>query len=223
MSKISVIIPAYNHAEYIEEAINSVLNQTYPVYEIIVVDDGSTDNTLEVLEKFKKIIIKKNKHQGHIQTINDGLKMVTGDFIAFIDADDVWVNTKNEVQLNLLNTNPDVDIVFGYCHRFKTSKTENEYLNVFLDVMPGTTRVGGLFRKSVFEKVVYNLGDNRLHSFLDWYSRVKEANIKSLTHSEVVFYRRIHDKNEGIREKDSQRNKYFATIKAKLNRQRNQQ
>lgn len=91
MSKISIVIPTYNCALYITEAIKSVLNQTYKDFEIIIVDDGSTDNTHEIIKSYKdtgkvKYVFQKNK--GVAEARNTGILAATGDFIAYVDADD---------------------------------------------------------------------------------------------------------------------------------------
>src|SRR5574344_864029 len=91
MKKISVIIPAYNASSTIDETIKSVLNQTITNIELIVIDDNSSDNTLEVLKKYKNIKVLKNKKRlGPALTRNRGIEISTGSFIAFIDADDIW-------------------------------------------------------------------------------------------------------------------------------------
>jgi len=96
MPKVSVIIPTYNCAEYIIEAVESVLNQTFRDFEVIVVDDGSTDNTKQVLDKFKdKISYIYQENQGVAVARNNGIVRSTGDYISFLDSDNKW-------KLNLL-------------------------------------------------------------------------------------------------------------------------
>ena len=85
-NKISVILPVYNSENYISESINSVLKQTYRNFELIVIDDGSTDNTIYECEQFLKIdkgvVLLKNSHKGLTATLNDGLKISSGKYIA---------------------------------------------------------------------------------------------------------------------------------------------
>jgi len=95
MIKFSIIIPAYNAEKYIEETLNSILNQSYNNYEIIVVDDCSTDRTYEILEKYKEIKLfqtKTNSRQGVARNI--GLDNATGEYILFLDADDTFFDEK---------------------------------------------------------------------------------------------------------------------------------
>lgn len=106
MPKVSVIITTYNCAKYIGQSINSVLDQTYKDYEIVVVDDGSNDNTREVLEPFMdkiKYIYQNNK--GTPAARNKGVLNASGEFVAFHDADDVWYPFKLERQMKYLEEN----------------------------------------------------------------------------------------------------------------------
>src|SRR5947209_13220762 len=97
---VSVIIPTYNHGRFIADAIESVLAQTYPVSEIIVVDDGSTDETQEVVEKFgEKVRYIEQANAGVSAARNTGIENSDGDLVAFLDADDTWLPEKIEKQV----------------------------------------------------------------------------------------------------------------------------
>jgi len=109
-SKVSVVIPTYNRAKLIVNAIESVLAQTHPVREIIVVDDGSTDNTAQVLERYLgaqprlREIVRyfSQPNQGQSVARNKGVKEASGEWIAFLDSDDQWRPEKLELQLSAL-------------------------------------------------------------------------------------------------------------------------
>lgn len=106
MPLVSVIIPNYNNAKYLAAAIDSVLQQDYPNIEVILVDDGSTDNSLEILENYKdKIILVQQENQGAAAARNTGLRKASGDFIAFHDSDDLWLPGKLTKQVNFLINN----------------------------------------------------------------------------------------------------------------------
>ncbi|RYE81336.1 MAG: glycosyltransferase [Oxalobacteraceae bacterium] len=113
----SVIIPAYNAAGFVAEAIDSVLAQDYPQVEIIVVNDGSKDNTLEVLRGYgDRITIVDQANAGPPKARNAGLRAVRGEFVAFLDADDVWSPFKLSAQISHLVAHPDVGTVFTRWH-----------------------------------------------------------------------------------------------------------
>jgi glycosyltransferase involved in cell wall biosynthesis len=109
----SVIIPAYNAAGFVGEAIDSVLAQDYPQVEIVVVNDGSKDNTLDVLRGYgDRIRIVDQANAGPPKARNAGLRAVRGEYIAFLDADDVWSPCKLSAQIRHLAANPDVGTVY---------------------------------------------------------------------------------------------------------------
>ncbi len=111
---VSVIIPTHNFAEYISESIDSVLAQTYRGFEIIIVDDGSTDNTKEVVEKWGqsdkvRYFYQENKGPGAAR--NRGIKESKGDYIAFLDADDLWLPEKLKKQMDKFNQSPELGFI----------------------------------------------------------------------------------------------------------------
>ena len=118
MPKVSVIIPTYNREEFITETINSVLNQTYKDFEIIVIDDGSTDNTKQKLERFgSKIKLIEQKNSERAVARNNGVKNSSGEYIAFLDSDDIWIENKLEKQIELLDSKSDAILTYGQCLR----------------------------------------------------------------------------------------------------------
>jgi glycosyltransferase involved in cell wall biosynthesis len=116
MVKISIIIPSYNASEFIEKTIQSILGQDYPEVECIVIDGGSTDGTLDILEKYEgKIIWTSEKDKGESDAINKGLRLASGDIVAYIDADDVYENGCFQKVANFFEKNPRVKWVCGKC------------------------------------------------------------------------------------------------------------
>jgi glycosyltransferase involved in cell wall biosynthesis len=116
MAKVSVIIPVYNGDRYILQAIESTLNQTYQDYEIVVIDDGSSDNSFEILQPYlqsnrDKIRYQKQDNQGVAAARNLGLKIARGSYIAFLDQDDYFFPDKLEAQVNYLEANPEIGMV----------------------------------------------------------------------------------------------------------------
>ena len=108
-SIVSVIIPTYNRGWIIKEAIDSVLAQDYTEFELIVVDDGSTDHTSDVLDSYKNVIkVFSQKNKGVSAARNRGIAEASGQFIAFLDSDDLWLSQKLSVQIEFFNQTPDV-------------------------------------------------------------------------------------------------------------------
>jgi len=122
MPKVSVIIPTYNCARYVPEAVESVLHQTYQDYEVIVVDDGSTDNTEKVLQKYRdKIRYIKQKNSGVAAARNTGIREAHGEWVAFLDADDLWLPLKLKIQMEFSDRHPDVDFIYGDASSFNSN------------------------------------------------------------------------------------------------------
>jgi glycosyltransferase involved in cell wall biosynthesis len=113
MSKlVSVIIPTHNYARFIRRAVDSVLAQTYPSVECVVVDDGSTDDTPQVLAGYgDRIRVIRTQQQGPATARNAGIRSATGEFIAFLDADDRWLDHKLARQVEVLETDPSLGAV----------------------------------------------------------------------------------------------------------------
>ncbi len=116
MPTVSVVIPTFNRSHYLKMAIQSVLNQTYQDFQIIVVDDGSTDNTAEVLEQYqqdKRVNCLFRTHTDRCTARNAGIEIARGRYVAFLDSDDVWLPQKLEQQVVFLDRNPEIALVHG--------------------------------------------------------------------------------------------------------------
>lgn len=112
---VSIITPTYNRADFIGQAIDSVLAQTYGHFELIIVDDGSEDETRELVETYQdsRIIYRYQENQGQSIARNLALKIARGDFICFLDSDNFWFPDKLEKSLEVFREHPEVDIVYG--------------------------------------------------------------------------------------------------------------
>ena len=115
MSLISVIIPAYNAELTIEETIAAVREQTVTNFELIIIDDGSTDRTVETVNKIEdsRIRLLSYQNEGLPTARNRGIENASGEYIAFLDADDLWTKDKLEKQLAMLETNPEAGVAYS--------------------------------------------------------------------------------------------------------------
>ena len=116
MGYFSVLMPTYNCGKYISQSIKSILNQTYKEFEFIIIDDGSTDNTEDIVRTFQdgRINYKKIKHNGQSSALNFGISIATGDWIAIADDDDIAVNCRFKKQFNLMISNSDIILCSSY-------------------------------------------------------------------------------------------------------------
>lgn len=114
MPAVSVVLPTFNRASYLPDAIQSALNQTFEDLEILIVDDGSTDGTREAIRELtndKRVKYISQDNAGAAAARNKGIALATGDYIAFLDSDDIWHEDKIEIELSVINRLPQVDIV----------------------------------------------------------------------------------------------------------------
>jgi glycosyltransferase involved in cell wall biosynthesis len=125
---VTVIIPTFNRAHVIQKAINSVLIQNYKNFELIIIDDGSTDNTEEIVKKFHEVIYVKKNHEGQSQARNYGLFLAKGEFIASLDSDDEWNNNYLEVSIEYI-LNHQIDLFFSNCNYHP--RNSKKYINYF--------------------------------------------------------------------------------------------
>jgi glycosyltransferase involved in cell wall biosynthesis len=131
MPKVSVIIPTYNRADFIEDAVESVLCQTYKDFEIIIVDDGSTDSTKDVLQKFYNKIRYIYKNNGGVASArNTGIKHAQGEYIAFLDSDDLWLPERLKFGVRALDADKNIGLFFSDCNRvFNGERASRTYFN----------------------------------------------------------------------------------------------
>ena len=120
---VSVVIPNYNNSKYVIDSISSVLSQTYTHTEIIVIDDGSTDDSLTKIKSFGgRIRLIEQEHQGAASARNRGIRSATGEFIAFLDSDDTWKKSKLELQVKKMTTG-NYGLVYCSLQEFSSSET----------------------------------------------------------------------------------------------------
>jgi glycosyltransferase involved in cell wall biosynthesis len=218
--RVSVLIPLYNAALFIAEALESIRAQTVPVQEVIVVDDGSTDGGAEIAATFPFVILVRKEHSGISKTLNLAVEKATGNYFAFLDADDRWLPEKIALQLAAFREDPGLDLVFGHSRRFKTSGPARTSSEVVIDVLPGVSKSCLCVKRSSFERIGLFPEAEVGHDFLDWYLRAGEIGSRSKILPEILMERRIHPNNHGTINKDDQRRNYLGSLKAGLDRRR---
>ena len=222
---ISVIIPVYNYARYLGEAIESVLGQTYQNLEVIVVDDDSTDQSGEVAESFagRGVRYCRQDHAGIGPARNKGVELAEGDFLAFLDADDRWPEEKLERQLRAFENDPALEMVFGQALQLQNGPAWEAGVRdknpAVASAVPGMVAGTMLIKRDAFSRVGEFPGELKVGEFIDWYSRAVELQVRSLVLPDLFLWRRIHDSNQGVRERQSVSD-YARVLKATLDRRR---
>ena len=208
---ISVIIPNYNYAHYVGAAIESVMAQTYDNFELIVVDNGSTDNSKQVLEKFEKkyspqlqVVFQDNR--GQAGSRNRGIEESKGDLIAFLDADDVWMPNKLEEQIKLF-IDPIIGLVYSSYWisdqnlnqiKIQDAKYRGDVLNCFAHNLATGVVVGGesnaIIRRKCFDELGYFDTDLEESTGWDMYRRISSCYQIDYVDLPLMKYR-IHGNN----------------------------
>jgi glycosyltransferase involved in cell wall biosynthesis len=186
LSPVSAIIPAYNAAAFIGEALLSVLRQTVTPLEILVVDDGSVDETARIVRSFgPTVTYVYQEHNGASAARNHGLRLIQGERVTFLDADDCWTEDKLALQMAILDCDPEADLVIGHSQLLNAETPPWLFLNLG----------SALFRRNVF-KVVGEFDPALPYSDdLDWFLRAREVGLKFIVHREVVLHHRRHTTN----------------------------
>ena len=220
---VSVIIPVYNGERYVAEAVESVLAQSYQHIEIITVNDGSTDNTAEVIRRFPAVRYFEQLNGGIGSARNKGVEESKGKFLSFLDHDDLWTPDKLSLQLQIFEEDPDLDMVFGHIEQFISPEFfdgPKAKLDEKSRVLPGYNANTMLIKKESFLRVgLFDTRWNRVGEGIDWYARAMEQKLKNRLLPQILSRRRIHDTNTGIARRND-RIEYVRILKAGLDRRR---
>jgi glycosyltransferase involved in cell wall biosynthesis len=226
-SLISVIIPTYNCAKYLGEAINSALQQDYPHVEIIVVDDGSMDDTASVLASFgEKLNSLRQDNQGIGGARNAGLALARGELIAYLDADDLYVPGKLSRQMICFVDDPMLECVQGHIEQFLSPELGPDFAATvkvssrqsLAAPMASTT----LIKRDALERAGPWTTGLTVGTDLDWYARVQEERVKCLMLAETLVRRRIHRSNTNLVHAADKKERLHV-LKAMLDRRRAKQ
>lgn len=203
---ISVIVPTYNSAVWIKETLDSILAQTYPIFEILVVDDGSTDHVDKLLQSYSQPVrYIRQEHSGVSAARNNGIRLSGGDLIAFIDADDCWHPRKIEAQIQLINerrcmwvtceTQPFDTLTGQVVNGMTVPLHEGDVLiPLFLQNFIGSATP--LIHRSVFEDIGYfnEAYEARIGEDWDLWLRIASHYFLGVVYEKLAF-QRIHSKS----------------------------
>lgn len=215
MASISVIVPCYNNAKYVAEALASVLTQSVPTGEIILVDDGSTDGSADVAAGVSPHIHIIQQPNGGIGSArNTGLAKATGDFIAFLDADDIWPERSLESRLTCLQDGG-FDCVFGRLENFISPDVPAEKAGS-LSFPTGEHQARFASSMLVMRDVMHKVGgfdeQLRVGEMFDFLGRLESENVKIGFADGLCLRRRIHGNNTTLRHSASRRD-YLLALK----------
>jgi glycosyltransferase involved in cell wall biosynthesis len=201
--KVSVIIPVRDGTPYIASAIESVLEQTRPPAELLVIDDGSRDATADIVSGFSQrgVHLIQQPPRGAAVARNEGVKLARHELLAFLDADDLWTSTKLEQQCAELESNVTFDMVFGYVRQFVSPDLEPAK-RARLHCPEESARsphIGTmLVRRCSFERVGLFETEWSIGEFLAWYARAQLLGLREKMIPTVLLEHRLHRTNQGV-------------------------
>ena len=194
---LSVVIPVFNGENFIRDAIENVMSQNYPALEIIIVDDGSTDKTGEIISKLPvDIRYFKQPNGGPASARNRGIKDVSADFLVFLDVDDLWPENNLRLLVDEMLKDPDAEVIRGYAQLMEYNEATGEYDFVGNPVEAFPDYIGAaIYRKSVFYKVGLFDATLKYGEDTDWFNRAHELNISVKRLEETTLLVRRHGQN----------------------------
>jgi len=219
---VSVIMIVQNGELFIRQALESIFTQTYNPTEVLIVHGNSQDKTLEILHEYDNLRIIQQTGAGVSQAYNTGIKAATGDFVAFLSYDDLWMPEKLSTQVSFMLDNPRV--LFTNTHVRYFLEDENQIPEGFrkewlVGTHPARIMETLVARKEVFELVGY-LNEN-LHTSddVDWYSRASDKKVATVMLPQVLLRKRIHGANTSMQIEKNNQN-LLTALRASVNRKK---
>lgn len=222
---VSVIIAVKNGERFLAEAINSILAQDYQPFEIIVVDGQSTDRTAEIAHSFKEVRYIRQVNKGVSNAYNLGIEHATGEFVAFLSHDDVWLPNKLSLQVGYLLDHPAVQYTTAKVEfflepghacppGFRKELLEGEYVGHIMETL--------VARKAVFEAVGAFNPQLSTAEDVDWFARAKDQAIATAVIPKVLLRKRVHNMNTSLNTAQNNQN-LLAALKQSIERKRQNQ
>lgn len=228
MPKVSVVMPAYNAEKYINQAMDSILNQTYKDFEFIIINDGSTDRTREIILEYddpRIILVENEKNSGIVVTLNRGLEKACGEYIARMDADDISMYNRIEKQVEFLESHSDIAMVgTGICtfgenitsqeHIFTCDSEQLKAELLFHSCIAHPTV---MIRRSVLVEKMLHYDEQFVgrEDFALWWEIAKVSKIANL--SEILLNYRIHGKQISQIKDEKAKNNSWKLLERRMN------
>lgn len=218
--RVSVVIPAHNAGQFLEQTIHSVLCQSRPAAEIIVVNDGSSDDTAGIAARFgSRIRYCEQANAGVSAARNRGVGASRGNYIAFLDHDDLWTADKLGLQADALDENGNLDIVFAHMVEFDERFRSGDGQPLRSNPTPAKHASAMLVRRASFLRVGPFKPGLKIAEWLEWCLRAQETGLRERILPEVLLHRRIHSLNTSFLQM-SERKNMARVLKEALDRRR---
>ena len=220
--QIEVIVPVYNGERFVRQALESILNQSFKVKKIWVVNDGSTDGTALILDqltkKYPEIKVLNQANQGASAALNYGLAQIKEEWIAFLDADDLWEPDRLAAQIQAMKSKPEVELFFTQMQEFEDFEDGTKVqFKAREEVIDGFSKCTLLCRKALFDEFGGFDESLRVGEFIAWFQKVREAKRPNFLVPEVLVRRRIHGANTTAK---VDRNEFLQLLRKQLAQKR---
>jgi glycosyltransferase involved in cell wall biosynthesis len=221
---VSCVVPVHNGVRYLAHAIDSVLEQSCPPGEVVVVDDGSTDGSADAIAAYgDAVTYVHQEHRGPAAARNHGVARTHGELVAFVDQDDWWHPEKLERQLECFAADPALDLCVAHAElRWEVTKAAEG--SAYRDHprgqrVPALTTPALLARRTAFDRVGPLDEALRFADATDWILRAIDHGLRLVVHPDVLLYHRMHDANL-TRQRHASGAEYVRLVKATLDRRR---
>lgn len=194
--RVSCVVPVHNGERYLRQALDSILAQTFPVHEIIVIDDGSTDDSAAMARTYGGCVrVVSQARQGPAAARNHGIRLAAGEFIAFNDADDLWLADKLARQMERFRQRHDLAVCAAYVQQFRDDPTRADGRQLVGPALPHYGPPSLLTTRAIFDRIGLYDPSFAVGEDTDWMVRAREADLPTEMMGEVLLYRRLHARN----------------------------
>ncbi len=215
---ISCIIPTRNGERFLRTAIESVLVQAWRPLEIVVVDDGSSDRSVEIAASFgDPVRVVSHPMANPVRARNYGMQVARGDFFCFLDHDDLYAPDKLSLQMAAFEESPALDVCVGMVQRFRELPGAGRDLD---PPVAGYLTIAMLARSRAFGRVGPLNPDNFHSDSAEWFLRARQLGMSIRLLPQTLVYHRDHDTNRSLTYGDRSRGEFLRLIKSKLNAER---
>ncbi len=218
-TQVTCVVPVFNAESFLDAALQSIFSQTHGAIEIVAVDDGSTDGSAAVLARYRdRLTVLSQPNRGEAAARNAGIRVARGEFVAFLDADDLWEPTKIARQLDRLRAQPAIDLSFTRFQNFWTEEVHGASRPSADGEPDGPSASWSictlLTRRSSFDRFGHFDEQLRVLPNMTWFVEAAKRGARVDVLPDVLMRRRLHDTNNTRTNRDPNRDEFFGMLKA---------
>ncbi len=223
--RVTGILPVFNGERYLDEALESMFAQTHPLHDIVIVDDGSTDATPNIIASYgTRVRAVRQTNAGPGEARNVGVRLAHGELIAFLDADDLWHEDKVARQVAHFRTRPELQVCVTHIQNFWVPGLESEAERLQEHPrgkpMPGYISQTMMARRAVFETVGWFSTDMRYGHAAEWFVRARALGVVEELLPDVLTFRRLHSRNRSRQHAAASLDEFLRFLKSAADRNR---